>query len=106
MSSNIIYPLHYLIVRREGTTWYFRPGIRVFYNPKNVPVSLALEERLHRFGASPESVMIALFRLAGGNPGYYLADLKHKKYYYCGLKWEDVKAALRDLGIGRVDPLE
>ena len=105
MNSNIIYPLHYLTIRREGTTWYFNPG-SVFYNPRNVPVSLALEERLHRFGVNPASVMVALFRINGGKPGYYLADLRHKKYYYCGLASEDIKSVLQSLGIGRADPME
>jgi len=38
--------------------------------------------------------------------GYYLANLRERKYYYCGLNWEDIRTTLQSLGIGRADPLE
>ena len=40
-----------------------------------------------------------------GKEGFYIADIKDKKYYYCGTEWEDVKNKLRELGIGRDDPM-
>jgi hypothetical protein len=51
-------------------------------------------------------VLVELFRINGGKHGLYLADIRDKKYYYCGLDLEDVKAKLRSLGIGRDDPME
>lgn len=36
---------------------------------------------------------------------WYLADILDKKYYYCGTEWLDVKVKLRELGIGKPDPL-
>lgn len=105
-STSIVFPLHYLIVRREGTAWYFKSGSRVFYNPTNVPVSLALDERLHQFCLNPTKVVVELFRISGGKPGYYLANLRDRKYHYCGLNFEDVRTTLQSLGIGRADPLE
>jgi hypothetical protein len=104
--ENLIHPLHYLIVRREGVTWYFKPGNHVFYNPRNVPVSLNLDDRLHRFGLTVSTVIIEMFRLNCGKPGYYLANLREKKFYYCGLDFDDVKAVFLSLGIGRQDPME
>lgn len=100
-TASLVHPLHYLIVKREGTTWCFKPGNSVFYNPRNVPVSLALEERLHRFELNPSKLMIELFRVNGGKPGYYLVNLRDKQYYYCGLKWEDIQITLKSLGIGK-----
>lgn len=105
ITSSIVHPLHYLIIRREGTTWHFQGGGRVFYNPRNVPVSFAVEDRLHRFSLSPAKVMIELFRINGGKPGYYLANLREKQYYYCGLLWEDVKTTFQSIGIGRGEPI-
>lgn len=99
--KTLVHPLDYLIVRREGTTWYFKPGSGIFYNPYNVPISLTLNDRLHRFGLQPTQIMIELFRLNGGNPGYYLVNLRQKQYYYCGLTWQDVSSTLKNLGIGR-----
>ncbi|AFZ61255.1 hypothetical protein H6G54_02910 [Anabaena cylindrica FACHB-243] len=102
-TTSIIHPLHYLIVKREGTTWYFKPGNSVFYNPKNVPVNLALGDRLHRFGLTPQIIMIELFRINGGKAGFYLADLQDKQYYYCGTDLQDVNYRLHCLGIGSAD---
>ncbi|PSB04386.1 hypothetical protein [Merismopedia glauca] len=100
-TASLIHPLYYLIVKREGTTWCFKPGSSVFYNPRNVPVSLALEARLHRFELNPSKLMIELFRVNGGKPGYYLVNLQDKQYYYCGFKWDDIKITLTSLGIGK-----
>lgn len=106
MSINIVLPLHYLVIERRETTWYFKTGDRVFYNPRNVPVSLFLEDQLHRFGLTIPKIAIELFRINVGRSGYYLANLRSKQYYYCGLEWQDVKATLHQLGIGRLDPQE
>ncbi|WP_013323922.1 hypothetical protein [Gloeothece verrucosa] len=105
-TTSLTHPLDYLIVRREGATWYFKPGTRIFYNPQNVPVSLALEDRLHRFGLQPTQIMIELFRLNGGKPGYYLVNLRQKHYYYCGLTWNDIKSTFNNLGIGAKESTE
>ncbi|MEH2331011.1 hypothetical protein [Nostoc sp.] len=47
-----------------------------------------------------------LFRLEPVKAGYYLADLRHKRFYYCRTEPEGVKLQLRSLGIGRDDPME
>lgn len=50
--------------------------------------------------------MIELFRINCGRDGYYLANLRDKKYYYCGLEFEDINTKLKELGIGRDDPVD
>jgi hypothetical protein len=58
------------------------------------------------YGTTKKKVVIELFRINGGKPGYYLADLRNKQYYYCGTEPEDITAQLQSLGIGRPDPME
>lgn len=88
----------------EGASWFGKNLSRVFYNGKNEPMQL--ENIAAQFGLTDRQVVIELFRINGGKPGYYLANLRDRKYYYCGLEWEDVKATFQGLGIGRADPLE
>ncbi|MDD1428839.1 hypothetical protein MEO94_31305 [Dolichospermum sp. ST_sed9] len=102
--STIIHPSNYLIVEREATAWFFKPGDKVFYNATNKPVNLALESRLEKFGLTTETIMIEMFRINGGKAGYYLTNLRKKQYYYCGTEWQDVKLKLKEFGIGRDDP--
>ena len=106
MPSNIILPLYYLVIEISKTTWYFKTSDRIFYNPRNVPITLSLDERLQRFDLTIPKVAIELFRINAGRGGYYLANLQSKQYYYCGLEWQDVKTTLHQLGIGRPDPQE
>lgn len=75
---------------------------RVFYNGTNQPIDLPHIER--EFGLSDEQIVIELFRVNGGKAGFYLGNLRDRKYYYCGLKWEDIKTTLLQLGIGRAEP--
>lgn len=103
--SSIIHPLHYLVVEKKGSAWHFKIGDRVFYNPRNVPMP-SLDERLRQFGLTIPKIAIELFRIEAGKGGYYLANLRSKQYYYCGLDWQDVRTTLQQLGIGRPDPLE
>ena len=49
-------------------------------------------------------ILVELFRINGGKPGYYLANVRDKKYYYCGQDWAGVKTKLRELGIGTNEP--
>jgi hypothetical protein len=101
INKSIIHPLHFQIIQREGTTWYFKNG-GVFYNRTGEPIPESDRERL--FGITKNKIVIELFRINAGKPGYYLANLRDKKYYYCGDNWEDVKAQLKELGIGTDDP--
>lgn len=100
--SKIVLPFHYLIYRREGVDWFVKDNGKVFYNPTDTPTQLT--NRAEQFGTTDQNVVIELFRLNGGKSGYYLANLREKKYYYCGADWESVRNQLRSLGIGRDDP--
>lgn len=98
----IISPIYYRVIQKINNKWIFKTGNRVFYNPLNLPVS---SENLEKwYGLTREKVVIELFRINGGKDGYYLANLKESRYYYCGIKDTDVKKILISLGIGREDP--
>ncbi|MBO3458353.1 hypothetical protein G7B40_004610 [Aetokthonos hydrillicola Thurmond2011] len=102
--DKIIYPSHYRIIWREvnpeSRYWEFLKP-RVFFNPLNLPIEGDIERA---FGTTKKKIVVELFRINMGKPGYYLADLLERKYYYCGSEWEDVRTTLLSLGIGRVDP--
>jgi hypothetical protein len=101
MTQSIYSPLYLQIYHRKGTHWSFYPG-KVFYNAHEVPTDLNLV--LARNGLTKAKVLIELFRVNGGQNGYYIANIRDKQYYYCGSDWADVKVKLRQLGIGRDDP--
>lgn len=97
--TEIIYPAHYRIIERRSGRWFMKHP-KLFLatqidNMKNI------EEV---YGVSTQQILINLFRLNGGRSGFYLINLKHGKYYYCGQTWEDIKTQLLHLGIGRADP--
>jgi 3'-phosphoadenosine 5'-phosphosulfate sulfotransferase len=101
----IIHPIKFRIIERkitpEKSYWHFIKG-KNFYNPLNLPSEGDIE---FAFGTTKKKVVVELFRINGGKPGYYLADLRDKEYYYCGTEPEDITAKLRSLGIGREDPI-
>jgi hypothetical protein len=102
-SSSVIYPDFFRIVERKPGGWLIKKGT-IFY--KKLPIATSdLEDTQLCYGISKEQIVVELFRVNGGKLGYYLADLRHKRYYYCGLNQEDVKTMLRKLGIGRNDPV-
>lgn len=103
--TRIIYPMRFMIIEREARQWSFYVS-KVFYNPRAIEVPLEPDEVLIKFGLSMSKVVIELFRINGGKLGYYLANLRDKKYYYCGEGEDSVKDKLLELGIGRVDPME
>lgn len=101
-SDTIIRPVYYLIIERRGKIWAFREG-ETFVNWFNAP-DLEMEDLFSLFDTSMEKIAAELRRINGAKNGYYLADILDKKYYYCGSEWEDVKAKLKELRIGRPDP--
>lgn len=101
--SSIVAPVHYRIYECKGTAKWFVKESVPFYNGTNKPMNLNCIT--HEFGLTEQQVVINLFRVNGGKLGYYLANLRAKKYYYCGSSWEDVRTTLQDLGIGRADPV-
>ncbi len=78
----------------------------VVYNSTGANIPLEPSDVSTKYGLSKHKVMIELFRIRGGKISYYLADLRDKKYYYCGEAEGSVKDKLLELGIGRVDPMK
>lgn len=101
--SVVIHPDYIRIVERKPGGWLFKTG-KMFY--KRLPIAVDFQDEELLYGISKQQVVIELFRVNGGKAGYYLANLRNKKYYYCGLNWEDVRTTLQSLGIGRADPVE
>lgn len=86
-------PFHLRVVRRyakEGG-WGFL-SVKPFYNPLNISPDLEAN-----YGLTKSKVIIELFRINGGREGWYLANLRDRKYYYCGLDREDVREKLREI---------
>jgi hypothetical protein len=105
MSSlgTIVYPVHYRLVVRRRDSWYFTKG-DVFVNLFNIPV-LEQKDLFACFGTNMKEVANKLKIINGGKEGFYIADILEQNYYYCGPQWEDVKDKLKELGIGRPDPV-
>ena len=92
----LVIPAHFRVVYRDASRggWGFK-STEPFYNPRNIPINRDhLEES---YGLTKGRVAIELFRLNGGKEGWYLANLRDRKYYYCGLTREDVREKLRSL---------
>ena len=101
--DDIIHPDYIRIIERTIDGWLFKRG-KMFYRTRQLAVDCEDYELL--YGISKQQVAFELFHINAGKAGYYLADLRHKKYYYCGLEFKDIKMVLRSLGIGRADPCE
>lgn len=94
---SVIHPDYIRILERKSGGWLLKTG-KMFY--ERLPLKVDFRDFELLYGISKQQVAINLFRINGGKAGYYLADLRHKKYYYCGLHNEDVKKTLVQLGIG------
>lgn len=99
----IIYPAYFQTIRRADNAWYFSRG-RVFY--RGADNIQSIENRELHYGLTKEQIVIELFRLGSGKEGFYLSNLRDRKYYYCGDTLADVKAMLQTLGIGKTSPFE
>lgn len=99
----LVYPAYFLTVKCKGRSWVFTYG-GVFYRGDNSTMELKHRER--EYGLTKQKIVTECFRVGTGKEGYYLANLRDRKFYYCGLSLEDVKAVLQELGIGRLDPVE
>lgn len=99
MNTEILCPEPYQIFIREPLRWAHLKA-KVFYNPNHKKTDL--DSILQRFGYTKSSIVCELFKINGGYLGYYVANLRAKKYYYCGTEAIDVKVKLLSLGIGRL----
>ncbi|WP_138503408.1 hypothetical protein [Nostoc sp. PA-18-2419] len=101
--TTVYHPDYYRIVERVSNGWLFKKG-ELFYT--SLPFAVDMSDLELLYGISKLQVAVELRKINGDKAGYYLADLRNKKYYFCGTEVEDVRLKLRSLGIGRNDPME
>jgi hypothetical protein len=99
MSTEVFAPDYYRVFERLVGGWQLKAS-KFFV--KKLPIDFDDFELL--YGISKQQVAVELFRINGGKTGYYLANLRSKKYYYCGTDPLDVACKLKSLGIGREEP--
>lgn len=96
-----ILPDYYRIVECRNDLWYFK-SIKPFHT--RVPIQIDFRDIRLLYGISQQQIVNELFQMKKGEAGFYLVNLRQKRYYYCGTDSESVKTMLRYLGIGRNDP--
>lgn len=97
--SEIICPENYIVLRREPGKWIHIAG-KNFYNPYGKDISL--DGILARYGLKRAELFRELFKVNAGKLGYYIADVKKRNNYYCGVDKIDIKVKFLSLGIGRI----
>ncbi len=93
-----VHPHHYRVIFRTGTKWTVE-GTQLRSH-----TLIGVDGLQERYGMTNLNLVTDLFRINGGKPGYYLANLWDRKYYYCGSNLEDVRAKLLELGVDQEDP--
>lgn len=91
---NICIPGYLRVFCNENGQWQHIRG-ESFYNPAGEPPDL--EFAIRKYHISREKIAIELFRAAGGKTGYYIGDLKHQQFYYCGESAHSIQDKLRSL---------
>jgi hypothetical protein len=101
MNSSIVIPAYYRIFELRDNAWLAKTS-EVFYNPSSLPFDANDTEA--NFGISKRQIVLALHQQFNAQQGYYVADLIQKRYYYCGLVFDDARKMLLSLGVGRLEP--
>jgi hypothetical protein len=82
-------PKHnYYIYEKAEQGWFF---VKLLLDDEE------LENRIWHHGLTHKRIVWNLFKLTGGSTGYYLADIKSHRFYYCGTSLQFVKAKLKEL---------
>lgn len=102
-NSQLILPDYYRVIECCGDLWHFKK-MTPFYT--RIPISIDYNDFELLYGISKQQVINEAARIRQGEPGFYLVNLRQKRYYYCGKQSKDVRAMLLSLGIGRSDPRE
>lgn len=90
----VVYPYYWQIYKHQIDKWYRLPANKV--SGEDTPVPTQIEKS---FGLTEKQVIINLFKVNGGWQGYYIANLKERKFFYCGTCWEDVVNTFQYLGV-------
>jgi hypothetical protein len=96
-----ILPDYYRIVECRDDRWYFKK-VNPFYT--RLPIQIDFQDIKLLYGISQQQIVNELFQMKNGEIGFYLVNLRQKRYYYCGTDSKSVKAMLHSLGIGRNEP--
>lgn len=92
----INHPPYYIIVEAFPGKWKFSSS--EITNPLTGKDHLFQPNELLRYAKlTKREVVTQLFRINGGRLGYYLVNLKDKKYYYCDLLFESVNEKLLEI---------
>lgn len=98
--TTVVLPDYIRIIERKPSGWLFKA-----MKPFSTYLKVDINDYELLYGINKQQILVELFRISGGKLGYYIADLRHKQYYYCGVEAEMVKQKLLEIGIGRVDPI-
>lgn len=98
--TTVVLPDYIRIIERKPSGWLFKA-----MKPFSTYLKVDINDFELLYGINKQQILVELFRISGGKLGYYIADLRHKQYYYCGVEAEMVKQKLLEIGIGRVDPI-
>jgi hypothetical protein len=92
----IFYPQYIYIVQKTAGEWRFREPSKIIYRGTS---EIDLSHRETHYRLTLKQIIIELFKINGGKLGFYLADMKHEKYYYCGTQLDDVREKLISIGV-------
>ncbi len=95
--STVIYPSYYYIIKRQDGKWLTGGSLLT----SNVSRGLT---GIEKFGITKQVLLLELKYINGGKPGFYIANVKDKQYYYCQ-DWSEVKRTFLSLGIGREEKI-
>ncbi|RUS92363.1 hypothetical protein DSM106972_099370 [Dulcicalothrix desertica PCC 7102] len=99
--TTVILPDYIRIIERKESGWLFKS-----MKPFSTYLKVDINDFELLYGINKQQILVELFRISGGKLGFYIADLRHKQYYFCGLEAMNVKQKLLEIGIGRVDPMD
>ncbi|MBN3949398.1 MAG: hypothetical protein HWQ38_24210 [Nostoc sp. NMS7] len=98
MDTTIIYPSYFRIFECRNGRWFIK-NLESFVTT----TTTNHEDIKALYDITEGQIVVELFRINAGKSGYYLANIRDKKYYYC-VDRDGTKNKLLELGIGRVDP--
>lgn len=96
-NSKVYTPSHFVFLRKEQNDWFVIKS-KTLMNASDLPV-LPVADRVKQYGYTLYQLTIECFRHFLGRDGYYIVDLKQKKYYYCGQEGDSIKQTVKSLGI-------
>ena len=101
LTMPLIHPSYFRIYEKDGDRWFLHKG-RKFYSQSNCSLNRGALE--NRYGLSIKDIIARFFLVGRGRSGFYLADLKHQQFHFCGASADDVRQTFWQLNITRPDP--